>query len=89
MCLYVFGLVWGVFRKGIGKFWFLIGWGILNLPKLSTICYFGMACQFFNNRKNGGRQGMWKKKKSKFPGGIHPTDGYDKTLTMNLPVQEY
>ena len=32
---------------------------------------------------------MWKKKKSKFPGGIHPTDGYDKTLTMNLPVQEY
>ena len=32
---------------------------------------------------------MWKKKISKFPGGIHPTDGYDKTLTMNLPVQEY
>ena len=32
---------------------------------------------------------MWKKKKSKFTGGIHPTDGYDKTLTMNLPVQEY
>lgn len=30
-----------------------------------------------------------EKEKSKFPGGIHPTDGYDKTLTMNLPVQEY
>lgn len=32
---------------------------------------------------------MWKKKTSKFPGGIHPTDGYDKLMTMNLPVQEY
>ena len=32
---------------------------------------------------------MWKKKISKFPGGIHPTDGYDKLMTMNLPVQEY
>ena len=24
-----------------------------------------------------------------FPGGIHPTDGYDKTLTMRQPVREY
>ena len=32
---------------------------------------------------------MWKKKKSGFPGGIHPTDGYDKAMTMNLPVREY
>lgn len=32
---------------------------------------------------------MWKKKKSGFPGGIHPTDGYDKAMTMTLPVREY
>lgn len=32
---------------------------------------------------------MWKKKQNKFPGGIHPTDGYDKALTMDLPVHEY
>ena len=25
---------------------------------------------------------MWKKKQNKFPGEIHPTDGYDKALTM-------
>ena len=24
-----------------------------------------------------------------FPGGIHPTDGYDKSLTMDVPVREY
>ena len=24
-----------------------------------------------------------------FPGGIHPTDGYDKSLTMDIPVREY
>ena len=32
---------------------------------------------------------MWKKKQNKFPGGIHPTDGYDKAMTMDLPVHEY
>lgn len=32
---------------------------------------------------------MWKKKKHGFPGGVHPTDGYDKAMTMNLPVREY
>ncbi len=32
---------------------------------------------------------MWKKKQNKFPGGIHPTDGYDKVMTMELPVHEY
>ena len=32
---------------------------------------------------------MWKKKQRKFPGGIHPTDGYDKAMTMDMPVREY
>lgn len=32
---------------------------------------------------------MRKKEKSAFPGGVHPTDGYDKDLTMALPVQTY
>lgn len=32
---------------------------------------------------------MRKAEKSGFPGGIHPTDGYDKLLTMALPVRVY
>lgn len=32
---------------------------------------------------------MLKKTKHAFPGGVHPTDGYDKALTMNLPVRVY
>ena len=32
---------------------------------------------------------MLKKIKHAFPGGVHPTDGYDKALTMNLPVRVY
>lgn len=32
---------------------------------------------------------MWKKKKNGFPGGIHPTDGYDKALTMESTVRTY
>ena len=30
-----------------------------------------------------------KKKKKGFPGGVHPTDGSDKQLTMELPVRAY
>ena len=29
------------------------------------------------------------KKKNVFPGGVHPTDGQDKALTMNKPVRVY
>lgn len=32
---------------------------------------------------------MRKAEKSGFPGGVHPTDGYDKNLTMDLPVRVY
>lgn len=32
---------------------------------------------------------MRKKEKNGFPGGIHPTDGYDKALTMDIPVREF
>lgn len=32
---------------------------------------------------------MRKEKMSGFPGGVHPTDGYDKALTMNLPVRTH
>lgn len=32
---------------------------------------------------------MQKAKKSGFPGGVHPTDGYDKALTIDLPVRGY
>ncbi|MBS6398203.1 MAG: electron transport complex subunit RsxC [Clostridiales bacterium] len=32
---------------------------------------------------------MRKREKSRFPGGVHPTDGYDKELTMDLPVYTY
>lgn len=32
---------------------------------------------------------MRKKEANGFPGGVHPTDGYDKELTMNLPVRVY
>lgn len=32
---------------------------------------------------------MRKVEKNEFPGGIHPTDGYDKSMTMNLPVRVY
>ena len=32
---------------------------------------------------------MLKKIKHAFPGGVHPTDGYDKAMTMNLPVRVY
>lgn len=32
---------------------------------------------------------MWKKTKSGFPGGVHPTDGSDKALTMDLPIRVY
>ncbi|MBS6194962.1 MAG: electron transport complex subunit RsxC [Clostridiales bacterium] len=32
---------------------------------------------------------MRKKEKSGFTGGVHPTDGYDKSLTMDLPVGVY
>lgn len=27
--------------------------------------------------------------KSEFPGGLHPTDGYDKLVTRNLPIRRY
>ncbi len=32
---------------------------------------------------------MRKKEKNGFPGGVHPTDGYDKSLTMDIPVKEF
>lgn len=32
---------------------------------------------------------MLKKIKHAFPGGVHPTDGYDKAMTMDLPVRVY
>ena len=32
---------------------------------------------------------MQKEKKKGFPGGVHPTDGSDKQLTMELPVRAY
>lgn len=32
---------------------------------------------------------MQKKQMSGFPGGVHPTDGHDKSLTKDLPVREY
>ena len=32
---------------------------------------------------------MRLKKKNVFPGGVHPTDGQDKALTMNKPVRVY
>lgn len=32
---------------------------------------------------------MQKKGKPVFPGGVHPTDGYDKELSMNASVQSY
>lgn len=32
---------------------------------------------------------MRKAKKSGFPGGVHPTDGYDKALTAGLPIRVY
>ena len=32
---------------------------------------------------------MQKKRKSVFPGGVHPTDGSDKALSMDAAVQQY
>ena len=32
---------------------------------------------------------MQKRKKSVFPGGVHPTDGFDKALSMDSAVQPY
>lgn len=32
---------------------------------------------------------MQKMQKSVFPGGIHPTDGFDKALSMNCAVMPY
>ncbi|WP_283683312.1 electron transport complex subunit RsxC [Parablautia sp. Marseille-Q6255] len=32
---------------------------------------------------------MQKKAKPVFPGGVHPTDGYDKALSMDAAVQQY
>lgn len=32
---------------------------------------------------------MKKSGKNRFPGGVHPTDGFDKALTMDVPIQEY
>ena len=32
---------------------------------------------------------MRKREKKGFPGGVHPTDGYDKSMTMNRQVQIY
>lgn len=32
---------------------------------------------------------MRKREKRGFPGGVHPTDGYDKSMTMNRQVQIY
>ena len=32
---------------------------------------------------------MRKKEKNGCPGGVHPTDGYDKSLTMDIPVKEF
>lgn len=32
---------------------------------------------------------MRKREKNGFPGGVHPTDGYDKSLTMDIPVKEF
>ena len=32
---------------------------------------------------------MQKGRKSVFPGGVHPTDGSDKVLSMDAAVQQY
>lgn len=32
---------------------------------------------------------MRKKEKNGFPGGVHPTDGYDKSMTMDLPIRTF
>ena len=40
-----------------------------------------------NHKISKGGQDMQKRKKSVFPGGVHPTDGFDKALSMDSAVQ--